>query len=100
MKTIAFAAAAAMAILAGCAGVQTSTNGGSATAAAPATGYYCAKERLNTVGDRLECNWQPTAEDACRFHNSSALQRSAMTGDPQPGGRCSTGQWLVMVKPR
>jgi hypothetical protein len=100
MKANSLAVAAAIAIVTGCAGVQTSTGGGGAAATARATSYYCAKERLNAVGDRLECNWQPTAEEACRFQNSSVLQRSAMSGDPQSGGRCSTGQWLVMVTPR
>ena len=100
MKTTAGVAAAAMVILAGCAGVQTSTSASGAASATRAASYYCAKERLNASGDRLECNWQPSAEEACRFQNSSVLQRANMTGDPQPGGRCSTGQWLVMVTPR
>jgi hypothetical protein len=100
MDKTAFAAAAALAILPGCAGMQASTGSSGATASSRAAAYYCAKERLNTAGDRLECNWQPSAEEACRFYNSSVLQRSTMNADPQPGGRCSTGQWLVVVTPR
>lgn len=100
MNTKAFVAVSAIAMLAGCAGVQTSTGSSGATSMANAKGYYCAKERLNPSGDRLECNWQPTPEEACRFYNASTLQRSAMSGDPQPAGRCSSGQWLVMVTPR
>ena len=96
-KTLCIAAAA---ILCGCAGMQSSTGSPGNGAMARSSAYYCSKERLNASGDRLECNWQPTAEEACRYGNSSVLQRSAMKGDPEPGGRCSTGQWLVMVAPR
>ena len=72
----------------------------SAAAAPRASGYYCAKERLAADGERLECNWQPTADEACKFADTTVLQRGALASDPQPAGRCNTGQWLVKVSPR
>ena len=62
MKNIAGFAVAMMAILSGCSGLQSST-APAAAGAARASSYYCQQERLNTNGDRLECNWQPSAED-------------------------------------
>ena len=100
MKKIAGFAAATMAILSGCSGLQSSTASSTPGASARASSYYCQQERLNTNGDRLECNWQPTAEEACRYANSMALTRSSVTGEPQQSGRCSSGQWLVKVTPR
>ncbi len=91
---------AAIALVAACAGPQASTESRAAAAGARAPAYYCAKERLNPHGDALECNWQPTADEACRFMKSSVLQRASLGSDPQPAGRCSTGEWLVRVSPR
>ena len=92
--------AAATALVAACAGPQASTESRGAAAGARVSAYYCAKERLNPQGDRLECNWQPSVADACRFTNSSALSRASLASDPQPAGRCSTGDWLVKATPR
>ena len=100
MKKIAGFAVATMAILSGCSGLQSSTASSAPGATARASGYYCQQERLNTNGDRLECNWQPTAEEACRYANSMTVTRSSVTSDPQPAGRCSSGQWLVRVTSR
>jgi hypothetical protein len=93
-------AAAAVTIVAGCAAPQASVEPASATAAARSSSYYCAKERLAADGDRLECNWQPTADEACKFGDTRILQRVSLASDPQPAGRCNTGQWLVRVSPR
>jgi hypothetical protein len=100
MKKIAGITVATMAILSGCAGLQSSTASNAPGASARASSYYCQQERLNSNGDKLECNWQPTAEEACRFGNSSTMTRASVTGDPQQSGRCSSGQWLVKVTPR
>jgi hypothetical protein len=91
-------ALASAALAAGCASPQASQ--GSATAAARSSAYYCSKERLNDNAGRLECNWQPTADEACKFGDTRVLQRDALAADPQPAGRCNTGQWLVKVTPR
>lgn len=91
---------AAVAFAAACAAPPPSTESRGAAVASRGAAYYCAKDRLNPQGDRLECNWQPTAEEACRFGNSSVLQRASLATDPQPAGRCNTGQWLVKVSPR
>ncbi len=90
---------AAAALAAGCAVPQASM-GITAAAAARSSSYYCAKERLVADGERLECNWQPTADEACKFGDTSVLQRSSLASDPLPAGRCNTGQWLVKVSPR
>ena len=91
---------AAAGLLAACAGPQAATESGGASAARPPAAWYCAKDRLNPSGDSLECNWQPTAEEACRYMKSSVLSRASLASDPQPAGRCSTGDWLVKVTPR
>ena len=96
MKNAACILALAATIAAGCAVPQLSTQSQSASAVKSST-YYCAKERLAGDGARLECNWQPSAEEACKFSNSQVLERDTLASDPQPAGRCNTGQWLVKV---
>jgi hypothetical protein len=91
---------AAVIALAACAGPQAATESGREASPARSSAYYCARDRLNPQGDHLECNWQPTADDACRFMKSSVLQRASLASDPQPAGRCSTGEWLVKAAPR
>jgi hypothetical protein len=86
-------------VVAGCAAPQASFETGR-HAASTASAYYCAKDRLNVQGAQLECNWQPTVEAACSQTKSSVLERASLAADPQPGGRCSTGVWLVKVAPR
>src|SRR3982751_1452181 len=100
MRKIAAFTVATMAFVTGCSGLQSSTASSAPGASARASSYYCQQERLNANGDRLECNWQPSAEEACRFANASTMTRASVAGDPQPGGRCSSGQWLVKVTPR
>ncbi|HUQ28111.1 MAG TPA: hypothetical protein VM051_05935 [Usitatibacter sp.] len=95
IATLAFAALAAA-----CAAPQASVGSSAAAAPARSASYYCSRERLTADGERLECNWQPTADDACRFANTSVMQRGTLASDPQPAGRCNTGQWLVKVSPR
>jgi hypothetical protein len=87
------------AFVAGCAAPQASV-GTAGSAASGASAYYCAKDRLNVNGASLECNWQPTVDEACRFTKSSVLERGSLAADPQPAGRCNTGQWLVRAVPR
>ena len=92
--------AAALAVLAtGCAAPQSSV-GSPASASPGVIAYYCAKDRLNIVGPRLECNWQPSFDEACSQARSSVLERASLAGDPQPAGRCNSGQWLVKAMPR
>jgi hypothetical protein len=90
--------AAFAAFAAGCAAPQASVGTGSAAPAASA--YYCAKDRLNPNGTNLECNWQPTIDAACSLTKSSVLERESLAADPQPAGRCNSGQWLVKATPR
>jgi hypothetical protein len=92
-------AAVAVALAAGCAVPQASI-GTTVAAAAQSSSYYCAKERLAADGGRLECNWQPTADEACKFADTRVLERGSLASDPQPAGRCNTGQWLVKVSVR
>ena len=91
MKSNACAACVAV-LVAGCAGPQPSMGSVSA--------WYCAKDRLVADGERLSCNWQPTAAEACRFTDTTVLERGSMAGAPQPAGRCNTGDWLVKATPR
>ena len=91
---------AAAGLAAACAGPQAASEPAGASAARSSAAYYCVKDRLNPTGDSLECNWQPTADEACRFAKSSVLRRASLASDPQPAGRCSTGDWLVKATPR
>jgi len=95
-KTLCIAAAALL--VAACAGPRGSTGRSALAAGSPA--YYCDKERLLPQGGRLQCNWQPSADEACKFTESSVLERATLASEPQPAGRCNTGQWLVKVSPR
>ena len=100
MKTVhCILAVAAAGIAAACAGPQASV-GSSSAAAARSPFYYCSKDRLADDRGRLECNWQPTADEACKFGDTRVLERASLASDPQPAGRCNTGQWLVKVSPR
>ena len=87
---------AAAVLAAACAAPQASTR----TAAASSPVYYCAKDHLIEQGNRLECNWQPSADEACKFMESSTLERASLASDPQSAGRCNTGVWLVKVSRR
>ena len=84
---------------AGCAAPQASI-GTTGSAASSASAYYCARDRLNVNGANLECNWHRSVDEACRLTNSSALERESLAGEPQPAGRCNSGQWLVKAMPR
>jgi hypothetical protein len=98
MKSTACAVCVAI-FAAGCAGPQASVDS-SASAAPGASAWYCAKERLVADGERLSCNWQPTAGEACRLSHTTVLDRASIAGAPQPAGRCNTGEWLVKATPR
>jgi len=92
-------ALALAAITAGCATPQASI-GTTHPTASNVPAYYCAKDRLNANGALLECNWQATIDEACTLTKSSALERASLASDPQPAGRCNSGQWLVKATPR
>ena len=92
-------AAVVAVIVAACAAPQASLGHGD-SAPSSASAYYCAKDRLNANGARLECNWQPTIDEACSQTKSSVLDRASLSADPQPAGRCSSGVWLVKAMPR
>ncbi len=87
------------AFVAGCAAPQASV-GTDRSAAGDSSAYYCARDRLNLNGANLECNWHRTVDEACSFTKSSVLERGSLAADPQPAGRCNTGQWLVRALPR
>jgi len=87
--------AATLAAVAGCAAPPATR-----VAASSSPSYYCVKENLLASGDRLQCNWQPTADEACKFADVSVMERGSFSSDPQPAGRCNTGQWLVRVTRR
>jgi hypothetical protein len=95
----ALCAVALAAFTAGCATPQASVGTAGATAS-NVTAYYCAKDRLNANGAVLECNWHATIDEACALTKSSVLERASLASDPQPAGRCNSGQWLVKAMPR
>ncbi len=59
---------------------------------------YCYRERLNTTGAEISCNWADSAAEACRDNTqTSRLAVSAMTEPPKKSIRCANGEWLVQV---
>jgi hypothetical protein len=95
MKTLAIAAALA---LAACASTEKAATNGNAPAAKAASGtYYCWKEKLAAHGDALACNWETNAGDACHSLASTTLSRKSVASGPSDVRRCDNGQWLVKV---
>ena len=94
MKTLVVLTALA---LAACASVpHNGTNG--ATAASGS--YYCWRDRLQTQGDQLVCNWDTDKRAACDATYVTGLPRSAVVSGPADVRRCDNGQWLIMVTMR
>ena len=95
------ALAAAVAVLAGCAANPQVATTGTSSARSSGTGtYYCWKERLNTEGDSLVCNWEASASDACRSTGVTTIKRSTVASGPSNSTLCTNGQWLVAVTTR
>jgi len=82
-------------LLAGCASAPSATNGAQAQAATGS--YYCWKNKLETGGDKLVCNWARSAADACRSIEVVTVNKSAVSSGPKEAGRCTNGEWLVQV---
>lgn len=96
MKTT-LALLAASILLAACATPEASVTGTS-RAAAPGSGtHYCWKERLDTEGGNLVCNWEASATDACASNAVVSIAKSSVTRGPENARRCENGQWLVVV---
>ena len=96
-KTLILAAIAPLFLAAACA--STAGGGGSMAAATPSSGAkYCKKDRLNTAGDNLECNWASSVADACETTNMNTVKKSTVNVGPNNAGRCSNGAWLVSVQ--
>jgi len=89
--------AATVSLAAGCAANLPNV----ATAQRSADGaYYCWENKLVRNGDRLECNWNADAQDACDEHVSSYIDRSSIKGEPHHLRRCGNGQGLAVVTTR
>ena len=72
-----------------------------ASTAQPVAGkYFCWRERLVTEGDKLICNWDTNASDACNSMTRTPLDRRSIATGPQNVKRCDNGQWLVEVTTR
>ncbi len=95
-KTLTLAAALA---LAACASVDKPTaSSGAQARVAGGTSYYCWKDKLDTRGDSLFCNWETSASDSCRATGHvSPLNKSQIASGPADVRRCDNGQWVVMV---
>ena len=99
MKKLAFAALAAMS-LGACA---TNGNGNTAATARPAIAgaQYCWHERLQAIGQRLNCNWAPSREAACA---GAEVAFSTIDGSgyqyPRSTFTCPSGQRLVEIAPK
>lgn len=91
---------AASLLLGACASTETSITGTPrAVAAGGANGntYYCWKEKLDTEGGNLVCNWEATAADACNSTGVMSIAKSSIAKGPDNTRRCENGQWLVVV---
>jgi len=92
-------AAACLVALAGCAGMQPLLDPKPAPIAASGT-YYCWRDRLTDEGSSLGCNWERSADDACKSTAWVSLAKSNVSGMPRNSRRCENGQWLVTVTSR
>ena len=89
---------AASLLLAACASVDTSITGAPrAVAGGSAHTYYCWKEKLDTQGGDLVCNWEASAAEACRSTSLMTIARSNVANGPDNTRRCENGEWLVVV---
>jgi len=69
------------------------------TAVATSGEQYCFKRNLVQSDGKLYCNWVSDRADACTARADKGLE-IARYGDPQPAGRCDTGEYLMKVAPR
>ena len=99
MKMTLALAAYSLAFLVGCAAPSAAINGGTPRAVAGGAGssYYCWKDRLDTEGGNLVCNWEPSAAAACESTGVVSIAKGNVTRGPENTRRCENGQWLVMV---
>jgi len=90
---------AASLLLAACASTETSITGTPRAVASAGSGnaYYCWKEKLDTEGGNLVCNWERTASDACTSTGVMSIAKSSVAKGPDNTRRCENGQWLVVV---
>jgi hypothetical protein len=91
---------AACMFIAACASTETTITGAPrAVAAAGGSGntYYCWKEKLDTEGGNLVCNWEANAADACNSTGVMSIAKSRIAKGPDNTRRCENGQWLVVV---
>ena len=96
MKVVAVAVAALT--LTACGAINKPTT--SAAAPTQAGTYYCWKDKLATNGDNLSCNWERERHVACETTYPVTISKSRVSAGPTDAGRCSNGQWLVMVTMR
>jgi hypothetical protein len=82
--------------LAGCATADGAKSGTRAQTIAAGT-YFCWKDRLNSEGEALVCNWEGSVADACKSSYSTSLAKGSVATGPKDAGRCTNGQWLVQV---
>ena len=77
-----------------------STGSASSSRVASAAGeQYCFKRNLVQSNGKLYCNWVTDRNDACNARNDTGLD-VARYSDPQPAGRCDTGEYLMKVHPK
>lgn len=96
-KLLCLAAAVSLFSLAACAPVEVAANGGGAKTSAAAGSYYCWKEKMLTEGDKLVCNWEDNATNACRSNVVRYIDKTMVTSGPANSRRCDNGEWLVMI---
>ena len=86
--------------LAACSGLPTaSTNGSSGSYVAASGEQYCFKRNLVQSNGKLYCNWVSDRDQACTARSDTGLEITRYS-DPQPAGRCETGEYLMKVAPR
>jgi hypothetical protein len=88
-------ALAALFLIAACAAPNVGTP--RAVAGASGSTYYCWKERLDTFGGDLTCNWEANAADACESTGVVSISKGKVSRGPDNARRCENGQWLVVV---
>jgi hypothetical protein len=99
MNKLPFLAIATLSVAACSSMPMASTNGPSKPTYAASGEQYCFKRNLAESGGKLYCNWVADRSQACTARADVGVE-VARYSDPQPAGRCDTGEYLVKVSPK
>lgn len=100
MRKLAFAILAAMSV--GACATAGNGNGTGASGARVAAGkaQYCWAERLEAIGNRYNCNWAATKEEACAGNRAFSTVDGTGYAYPRATTPCAGGRRLMELVPK